>query len=160
MKGLSPEQFKSSLLPSELVLWCGQPGSYRPQIHLPSPVILGAIFVGLAVPGGIVVRGVAVVILSSLFLVLPMFSKGVTSDVRLVITNRRLLVFNRKNQLLRASELKDAQIDMERKEFFIVTENVGDGKMIKWPCWCSEHPELLALELEKLGVLKVQSRAA
>jgi hypothetical protein len=161
MKQSPPEQFESHLLQSEAVLWCGQPGSYRPQVHLPPMFMLAFIGFGgaiaFSIPGGHIVGIVVTVLLTSLLFSLPFISKGITSDVTLVLTNKRLLVFKSKGQLLRTNELNDVQIQRLGKDLFVVSERINSDETIKWPCACSEHPEILAIELEKLGVTKGQA---
>lgn len=166
MRKLPAEQFKSHLLHSEAVLWCGRPEPYRsPILHqIPGTFILTLGFIVSLIIARITGDFLFTCVLISLFSLLIVFlsSKlryGVGSDVILLLTNKRLLVFVGKAQLLRTSELKEVQIQRKSKEFFMLTEKVDNDRTIKWPFFCNEGPELLAIELQKLSVIKAQNTA-
>ncbi len=158
MKQPLPEQFEPHLLQAEAVLWRGHPASYHPQVHLPPMLMLAFIGFGasiaISIPGDHLVGIVVTVLLTALFFALPLLSNGVASDVTLVLTNKRLLIFKEKGQLLRTHELNDVQIQRLGKDVFVVTEKINSDETIKWPCVCNEQPALLAIELQKLGVAK------
>jgi hypothetical protein len=162
MKKRVSEQFNFQLLEFELILWRGHPVTYRPRyVHLPPVFVLGApLAVGFffaSMPISIFLKLFAGVPLGLIVLFVSLFLKA-KPHITLVLTNKRVLVFNQKNEILRAHELKDVEIQRMNKDVFIVADKVADEHTIKWPFVCNEHPEILAIELQKLGAIHEQSR--
>jgi hypothetical protein len=159
MKQPLAEQFKSYLLQSEAVLWFGHPKAYRPHFHFPPGLtIITFIFIGLEITKAIMGDILAMIIVLGLVLFCVLVRRRQAEpELTLVLTNKRLLVFKGKGQLLRTHELNDVQIQRLGKDVFVVNEKINSDETIKWPCVCSEHPELLAIELQKIGAIKDQA---